>query len=377
MKQQIDGNDLIQVAKRENNPKRHYLYVNPLQGKHLPVSPSRSLALFASLAEEAAQRFAGERLLVVGFAETATAIGAALAYGAGNVDFYCSTTREALPGADYLFFSESHSHAREQRLVLDHLAEVLPQVDRVVFAEDEVTTGNTIAHLISVLQGAFPALPLGFGILSLLNSMEEARLQAWEAQGIPVGFLHRIPQAYRAEEIAGYAYPSLAGVAPVYSPAPLPVVEIGGRWEARVAGPSGDLRRRCDAFVAQTLSQLTLPAGASSILVLGTEECMFPGLLLGQALEEQDPRRVVRFHATTRSPIAISPDPAYPLHARDPRDSVYEAGRRTFLYNLAAYDQVLLVTDAEACTNQGLASIVGALERHGNQNISLIQWRAT
>ena len=112
MKQQFDGNDLIQVAKRENNPKRHYLYVNPLQGKHLPVSPSRSLALFASLAEEAAQRFAGERLLVVGFAETATAIGAALAYGAGNVDFYCSTTREALPGADYLFFSESHSHAR-------------------------------------------------------------------------------------------------------------------------------------------------------------------------------------------------------------------------------------------------------------------------
>ena len=95
MKQQIDGNDLIQVAKRENNPKRHYLYVNPLQGKHLPVSPSRSLALFASLAEEAAQRFAGERLLVVGFAETATAIGAALAYGAGNVDFYCST---AMPG---------------------------------------------------------------------------------------------------------------------------------------------------------------------------------------------------------------------------------------------------------------------------------------
>ena len=56
---------------------------------------------------------------------------------------------------------------------------------------------------------------------------------------------------------------------------------------------------------------------------------------------------------------------------------MYEAGRRTFLYNLAAYDQVLLVTDAEACTNQGLASIVGALERHGNQNISLIQWRAT
>ena len=122
-----------------------------------------------------------------------------------------------------------------------------------------------LLFLISVLQGAFPALPLGFGILSLLNSMEETRLQAWEAQGIPVGFLHRIPQAYRAEEIAGYVYPSLAGAAPVYSPASLPVVAIGGRWEARVAGPSGDLRRRCDAFVAQALSQLTLPANLHDI----------------------------------------------------------------------------------------------------------------
>ena len=32
---------LITIAKRENNTKRSYLYVNPLQGKHIPVSPSR------------------------------------------------------------------------------------------------------------------------------------------------------------------------------------------------------------------------------------------------------------------------------------------------------------------------------------------------
>lgn len=375
MKQQFDAHDLIQVAKRENNPKRSYLYVNPLQGKHLPVSPSRALALFARLAELAERRFAGERLLVVGFAETATAIGASLAWEARNVDFYCSTTREDLPGASCLFFSESHSHATEQKLILDRLAQALPQVDRVVFAEDEVTTGNTMLHLIAALQGAFPALPLRFGILSLLNSMEEPRQAALEEQGIPVGFLHRIPQAYRTEELSDYAYPSLAGEAPVYSDTPLPVVEADGRWEARVAESSGSLKASCRRFVSQVLSRLRLPAGAASILVLGTEECMFPGLLLGQALEQQDPRRRVRFHATTRSPIAVSPDPGYPLHLRDPLDSVYEAERRTFLYNLAPYDRVLLVTDAENCSRQGLRSIVGALERRGNHNITLIQWR--
>ncbi len=31
--------ELVRIAKRENNRKRNYLVVNPLQGKHIPVSP--------------------------------------------------------------------------------------------------------------------------------------------------------------------------------------------------------------------------------------------------------------------------------------------------------------------------------------------------
>ena len=30
--------DLVKIAKRENNPKRNYLVVDPLQGKHIPVA---------------------------------------------------------------------------------------------------------------------------------------------------------------------------------------------------------------------------------------------------------------------------------------------------------------------------------------------------
>ena len=29
--------DLVKIAKRENNTKRNYLVVDPLQGKHIPV----------------------------------------------------------------------------------------------------------------------------------------------------------------------------------------------------------------------------------------------------------------------------------------------------------------------------------------------------
>ena len=38
--------DLVKVAKRENNTKRNYLVVDPLQGKHIPVVPSKALDLF-------------------------------------------------------------------------------------------------------------------------------------------------------------------------------------------------------------------------------------------------------------------------------------------------------------------------------------------
>ena len=38
--------DLVKIAKRENNTKRNYLVVDPLQGKHIPVVPSKALDLF-------------------------------------------------------------------------------------------------------------------------------------------------------------------------------------------------------------------------------------------------------------------------------------------------------------------------------------------
>ena len=51
----------------------------------------------------------------MGFAETATAIGARLAVRLHA--YYIQTTREQIPGVSYLYFTEAHSHAAEQKLV--------------------------------------------------------------------------------------------------------------------------------------------------------------------------------------------------------------------------------------------------------------------
>ena len=42
--------DLVGIAKRDNNPKRNYLVVNRLQGKHIPVPPHSAFEMFDMLA---------------------------------------------------------------------------------------------------------------------------------------------------------------------------------------------------------------------------------------------------------------------------------------------------------------------------------------
>ena len=48
------------------------------------------------------EKYKDEKLLLVGFAETATAIGAQAAITVGAD--YIQTTREVIPGVNYLFF---------------------------------------------------------------------------------------------------------------------------------------------------------------------------------------------------------------------------------------------------------------------------------
>ena len=362
--------DLIRVARRENNAKRSFLYVNPLQGKHIPVSPAAALELSGALAAKLAAAYPDEKLLIIGFAETATAIGNAVAYYLTDAAAFLTTTREDVEGASYLYFSESHSHATEQRLVLNGLAEQIARCDRIIFAEDEVTTGKTIAKAIRVLREQFPERELRFGIASLLNSMSAENLQGFAEQGITCTYIAQIPFGYRIGETEQYAYTPHR--TEPFHPAHIRIdrTSFCTDWEQRRASDAAHMSDVCDRFVEE---MRPLGGGHKRLLVLGTQEFMFPGLLLGAALEKQG--HTVRFHATTRSPIDVSEDPRYPLHKRFPLCSFYEYDRRTFIYDLAQYDEVLLVTDAPHITQAGLDSLAGALEACGNTHITLIHWK--
>ena len=101
------ADDVLRVARRHNNEKRSYLLVNPLQGKHMPVSPSLALDMMQALGAKVAKAVPHARL-VIGFAETATAIGAVVAKSLADSCLYVQTTRETLPVAAHAIeFMES------------------------------------------------------------------------------------------------------------------------------------------------------------------------------------------------------------------------------------------------------------------------------
>ncbi len=361
--------ELAAVAKRENNKKRGYLVVNRLQGKHVPVSPGKALRMFGSLAELLLEEYRGERLLLIGFAETATAIGAAVAEKLGAL--YIQTTREQIQDVEYFYFSEQHSHATEQKLVKDDLDRVMERVDRIIFIEDEITTGNTIRNIIELLKKAYPGCA-GFSAASLLNGMAKTYQEEYAKSGIRLHWLLRTCHDSYEERAADCRGDGICHGCDSSLPAVVPEeYRISGCRDARRLTDGTLYKTACRQMGREAVERLQ-PVRGERILVIGTEEFMYPALVLASMLEEKT--GWVRCHSTTRSPILVSSEAWYPLHERYELRSLYDRQRTTFLYDLSAYDRVCMVTDAGEEEKEGLYSLINALVSCGNERICVIRW---
>ena len=389
--------ELVRIAKRENNTRRKYLVVNRLQGKHIPVSPKEALQMFRSLAELIKEAYPSERLLMVGFAETATAIGAAVAIECQAA--YMQTTREVIDGVDYLYFSESHSHATEQKLVKTDLDKIIGKTDRIVFIEDEVTTGNTILNIVRLIQKTY-AQPVSFAVASILNGMNEEALENYKNLKIPVHYLVKTAHDTYTEIAEQYQVDGTCHICTKpqekeveqqkevqqqiemqqtkEAQQPIEVQEISGWINARRLHTADTYKQACEQLwqeIQQKYGYTKYTKETETgrrILVLGTEEFMYPALYVGAKLEEAG--YTVRMHATTRSPIAVSKEEKYPLHTRYELASLYDKNRITFVYDLTEYEEVLVLTDAQNQETEGWESLQRALALNQNRQIRGIRW---
>lgn len=403
--------ELIAVARRENNLKRNYLAVNRKQGKHVPVSPEEAFSLYRALADEIRHEYEGQRLLVIGFAETATAIGAALAVELNSL--YMQTTREELDDVKYLFFSESHSHATEQKLVKDDLDRVMrvfrdagsavigdikrenvesenirsenigggdagrgeiESIDRILFTEDELTTGSTILSAIGAIERAYgdAGRKISFSAVSILNGMDEAALKRYEERNVGLHFLIKTDHERYSHLAERYRGDGSYHEAMLTEPRRrIQEWDIAGGLNARRMVRASEYQERCGILAEKVLEETDFRPG-QRILVLGTEEFMYPALFFGRTLEEKGV--LVKSHSTTRSPIVVSSEPEYPLHRRYQLVSLYDSRRTTFIYDLEKYDKVIVLTDARRMTEEGRRSLANALIHSGNEEICFVRW---
>ena len=366
--------DVFTLARRRHNTKRSYLLINPLQAKHIPVSPSAAVGMMCCLGDKIAEKVPGASL-VIGFAETATSVAAFAAGRLGSGCGYIHTTREFLTaGGDRIGFLEEHSHAAEHELHCGFIEERAAGAPAVVFVDDEISTGKTLINAVTRLRERFPVLrekpTVAASLISRLSPRDEETLSA---AGIESISLVRMPWedltgAAERFEISDPEDCTGDGISPsaeaIAAPAPFP--------DPRLGVEIGEYLRFCRdeaAFLAPGLKQMADPAG--KILVLGTEECMLPALILGLELEKSG--AAVRCHATTRSPIGICGDPGYPITSGYRLRSMYDSRRTSYIYDLAPYALAAVVTDAPRGNAAGRADLRRALEKAGCRRIVFIE----
>lgn len=368
--------ELVKLAKREGNSKRPYLYVNPLQGKHIPVNPRKTKEMCKALAKKVANRYSNEKLFVIGFAETATAIASYVASYLDNVLYFENTTREKeVEGDEYLYFTESHSHATEQKVNAKRFSNYLFMVDRILFVEDEVTTGKTICKLIMEIKAKYPKKVIKYTIASVLNSMLDDRIQELSREGIDCVFLKKIPFEYRKEVIDTYEEKNVCmhNCEDMYRNS-IKINQVAEGIDPRVICKVDEYIMQTKHFCTYIYENEFRNQVVDDVLIVGTEEFMYPAIELAEYLQERGVGKEIKTHSTTRSPIMAYSDEKYPLHNRYKLISVYDDERVTYIYNLKKYDKVIVVTDSKLTSHKGLGSLMLALEKVGNNDILVYQW---
>lgn len=332
--------NLLGFAERIN-PKRAFLFVSKVLGRHIPVSPSIMRHAFTDLAELVPDDLP-EPVLVIGMAETAVGLGA----GVHQVlqkryaeAIYVTTTRHPVHGAPLLArFLEEHSHAQDQLLYGSPDAELQQQIlnsKSIVLVDDEASTGKTFVNLIHALQQAG---------LNQISHVVTATLADWSS-GIHIADLN-------CQSVA----------------------LMTGKWQWRDAEHPIQINMpKVDtvAFGAfATLAQPTwgrLPIQDSGahirlavqpderILVLGSGEYVWSSFLLAEYLQQQGAD--VRFSAITRSPIAVG----HAIQSALAFSDNYGLGIQNFVYNINPQDYDRVLITVETATHSVAKSLLEAL----------------
>ena len=346
----------IVVEHRSNNPKRDYLFVNKLQCKHIPASPSKMVAMCNELADMVNNKLKDTEIVVIAFAETATAIGNCVADRLNNCKFVLQTTREdelRSIGKNVINFEEEHSHATTQMLLIDRDCKEFSLEDYngyILFVEDEISTGNTILNFINAMNNVKPGLK--YGVASICNWQNKENSRKFSDAGIDTYFLLGGNLAdEKAIMITDDKYickEKMHGIKLVEEPKVVfnkrkMVSDFDNLFANERLGhkPNRDL-----IDILNKVEYMAENLDIKSIRIVGTEEFMYIPIKVGEFLESKGYSVVC--HATTRSPIDALDTKlgADGITERYRILSPYADDRHTMIYNLDKHvDWTLVISD--------------------------------
>lgn len=359
-KYNLNLNDLIIMGKRINNTKRNFLFISKVLGKHIEAKPSVCKEIGLKLAglifdKEEKNYKNNEKICVLGFAETATGLGMAVASYIKNC-YYITTTRECITELkSILKFEEEHSHATTHKCFpLDK--NMLINSERIILVDDEITTGKSMINIIKELKNITNVKK--FTILSILDWRNEEYRKAYDdlskKEKIEVEVLSLISGDIKVKDTTTYMDNDdnvINDTTDVLNYDILDRIELKTDYEKKIesyllhTGRFGvefdeiqSLENKCKD-IANRIQ--TLIGSNEKILVLGHGENIYIPCRIASYIKGD-----VYFKSTTRSPIYCENIEGYPIKEKH---VFYHKGVKYYFYNKSEieekYDKVILITE--------------------------------
>ena len=415
----FEQNDLFAVAARINK-KRQFLFVSKVLGKHLSVQPQIPLLTGMLLAirykevvdneqypftkeivtaiktkqqlqsvyEKCIENpvVLNEQTLVIGFAETATALGHAFfSMCDGQVAFIHTTREEVYGQSPIISFEEEHSHATSHRIYAEN-SNLFMSCKNIILVDDEMTTGQTNINIIEQIKKTYPHIER-FSVVSILDwrnrvqreayrkleqtlniTIDEVTLMAGDmhVEGAITEGEHQRERAHTTTAVDYFehtlssvlTYPSKSEDGELCLD---PYFKGTGRFSVTVTQ-----ERMYDEEIKELSTKLSERVSSGKKLVIGTGECMYVPLRIAANLGEN-----TSFQSTTRSPIYVHEHTL--IYNKFCFASPENSSVANYLYNIPMnyYEEIIIIVERIA-SEKGLQQLIDALSSTGSPKITVV-----
>lgn len=419
----LNLNELFAMAARINK-KRSFLFVSKLIGKHLPIHPNKGLLTSALLAAQYYEsvtntEFEGKASLlagflnpetaiweeiafipnelepiIIGFAETATALGHAFFDCFHKADFF-HTTREVVEERNpVLAFEEEHSHATSHRCYIP--LEMIRNEREIILVDDELTTGKTALNIIRSLHAQYPRKK--YTIATILDWRSQESRQEFNKLEKELGICIHVISLLAGTlhvEVLKTAIEERDGKRPKLEPsAPVERIMLGQFFQKQsYTDEKEEGNLKCSKYIRETgrfglrskeaaeiqrivetsANYLAEKRTGGRTLCLGTGEFMYLPMRIASKIGSN-----VWFQSTTRSPIFAENQEGYGARYKASFPNPEDPKIAHYVYNIPPgfYDELIVFFEHEV-DFPSLEPFIKEMEGNGFQSIKLVFFQQT